>query len=93
MRDLLTGLSVPDQAGIGRGGGQRKPAGEVYQLVQLTSQGLLRSDHRAVLPGGAYPHVPGLASGTEVYQWVADTSHGIGYGPGGAMVSTPFFPA
>jgi hypothetical protein len=92
MRDLLTGLPVHEQAGIGRGGGQRQPGGEVYQMVLLRSQGLSRSDDRAVLPGGAYPHVPGLASGTEVYQWVADTSHGIGYGPGGAMVSTPFFP-
>jgi hypothetical protein len=92
MKDWLTGLSVNEQAGIGRGGGQLQSGGEVYQMVQLRSQGLLRSGERAVLPGGAYPHVPGLAPGTEVYQWVADISHGIGYGPGGAMVSTPFFP-
>lgn len=92
MKDLLTGLSVHEQGAISGGGGQRQPGGQVFQMVWQRSQGLSRSDERAVLPGGAFPQVPGIETGTEVYQWFAATSHGVGYGPGGAIVSTPFFP-
>ena len=91
MKDLLTGLPLDPQSSTNEMGSPRQPVGQVYEMVWLRSQGLLRSDE-AVLPGGAYPQIPGLESGTEVYQWVADTSNGIGFGPGGAMVSTPFFP-
>jgi len=90
MKDKLTGLSIHEQDATSGGGSQRGPGGPVWQMVFDRSQGLSHSVE-AVLPGGAYPQVPGLASGTEVFQWVADTSNGIGYGPGSALVSTPFF--
>ena len=91
MKDKLTGISIDRQEVPNGGGSQRGPGGQVWKLVLDRSQGLSHSDE-AVLPGGAYLQVPGLDPGTEVYQWVADTSNGIGYGPGGALVSTPFFP-
>ena len=90
-KDFLTGNPIDKHEDPSGGGSQRGPGGQVWELVLDRSQGLSHSD-AAVLPGGAYLQVPGLASGTEVYQWVADTPHGIGYGPGGALVSTPFFP-
>ena len=91
MKDLLTGLPIDSQDARSEMGSPRQTSGEVFEMVALRSQSLLRSDE-AVLPGGAYPQVPGLEEGTEVYQWIAETSSGSGFGPGGAMVATPFFP-
>jgi len=92
MKDRLTGKPIDKQEALGGGASQQEPAGRVWKLVFERSQGLSHSDE-AVVPGGAYLQVPGLAPGAEVYQWFDLTSNGIGYGPGGALVSTPFFPA
>lgn len=90
-KDLLTGNPIDNQDAIKGGGGQHQAGDQVWKMVFETSQGLSHSD-QAVLPGGAYPQVPGIATGTEVYQWFDLTSNGIGYSPGDALVSTPFFP-
>ena len=62
----------------------------VYAMVGMVSPSLERSSNRSVNPGGAYPMTPSLrGTDTQVYQMVADLSHGLGYGPGNALVPIP----
>ena len=61
-------------------------------MVGLVGNGLTASDDRCITPGGAFPQLPGLAPETEVYQFVAAISQGVGYGPGNALVPVPSQP-
>ena len=58
-------------------------------MVGSVANGLTASEGRCITPGGAFPQVPGLPEDTQVYQFVAAISQGVGYGPGKALVPVP----
>ena len=91
-RDPVTGLAVTGLTTSQSVAGTSGPSGRVpvYAMVGDVSPSLERSKGRSVNPGGAYPMTPSLrGTDTEVYQMVADLSHGQGYGPGNALVPIP----
>ena len=61
----------------------------VYVMVGEVANGLTASGGQCITPGGAFPQAPGLSPDTEIYQFQADVSNGIGYGPGNALVPIP----
>ena len=86
-KDPITGSSASQPIASTSGPAQAVP---VYAMVGLVSPSLERSNDRSITPGGAYPMTPALrGSDTQVYQMVADLSHGQGYGPGNAPVPIP----
>lgn len=94
--DRITGLPVTAATPLDTAGpqptvpsGAREP---VYAMVGLVANGLTASDDRCITPGGALPQVPALSPETEVYQFVAAISQGVGYGPGNAFVPVPSQP-
>lgn len=92
-RDPITGLSLSSQSASALAGQNlsriNRDLVPVYLMVADVANGLTASDGRCITPGGAHPQVPGLTPNTEVYQLVAEISHGIGYGPGNALVPIP----
>ena len=80
-----TPLNSPGPKGSGANGA-REP---VYAMVGSVANGLTASEGRCITPGGAFPQVPGLPEDTQVYQFVAAISQGVGYGPGNALVPVP----
>ena len=92
-RDQITGLSRSVESASASTGQQTsciiRDLVPVYVMVGEVANGLTASGGQCITPGGAFPQMPGLSPDTEVYQFQADVSNGIGYGPCNALVPIP----